>query len=181
LYPAIELLLPHRPPMLLLTAVGLHAGDLLIARSERRLLDALLPTSPGQRLLSLELMAQAAAVYASLSAAAVAPAAGNARAAAPGMLLGSRVLEDNSAVALQERLLVGVIRRTPLTGAGLAKFSGRVWSGADDALEQALEKAKALTATITAAASIVTAVEECTGVNRLAAADVSVYLPEGEI
>lgn len=166
--------------MLLLSAVAVHAADLLVAHSERRLLEALLPPSSGSALLSLELMAQAAAAYAGLASAATgnSGSGASAAAAAPGMLLGSRTLRVHAQVPLRARLLVGVVRRTPLTGGGLAKFAGQVWSGSDDALQQALETAEALAGTA-AGEDIVEAVDRCTGVDCLAAADVSVYLPTG--
>ena len=163
--------------MLLLTAVGLHAGDVLIAHSERRLLEALQPGSPGSRLLCLELMAQAAAAYAGLSAAGD---TNSSAAMTPGMLLGSRFFKVDVACALEERLLVGVIRRSPLTGGGLAKFAGTVWSGSDGALQAALDAAAVLSATTAEAAPVVAAVDQWIGVSCLAAADVSVYLPTGE-
>lgn len=178
MYPTIDTLLPHRAPMLLLTAVALHAEDLLIAHSERQLLDALLPSSCGSALLSLELMAQAAAAYAGLAAAADTGPADSDR--TPGMLLGSRSLEVNATVDMSERLLVGVYRRSPLTGAGLAKFAGRVWAGSNVALEQTLAAARALAMDSAAGAAVFTAVAERAEIDCLATADVSVYLPTGE-
>lgn len=170
---ALEALLPHRAPMLLLDAIALKTSTELIATSNRGLCAALLPGAPVSGMLSLELMAQAAAVFAGL-----APAARDAEAApaaSPGMLLGGRKLElNNPVLADADRLLIGIEQRSPLGRSGLAKFAGTVWVLSAD--QSADHCAKLLTA-LAAQPAPRGWLTERLAAQWLARSDLSVYLP----
>lgn len=166
--PAVDTLLPHRPPMLLLETIAAKTSTALIATSSQRLCAALLPGRAVSGLLAIELLAQAAAAFAGLTNA---TPEGAATPATPGMLLGGRKLElSDRAVAEADCLLVGIELRSPLRGGGLAKFAGTVWtlSAAHSAELQRLSGAQA---------------EPCAWLTArlaeqwLARSDVSVYLP----
>ena len=168
--PAVDTLLPHAPPMQLLDAVLLSSVDWLVAGSSVELCRPLLGESPLPSLLGLELLAQAAALYAGLASA---PAAAGNR-PEPGMLLGARRFEVATPAAAAEQLLVAVTRRSPLGRGGMAKFSGAVYA-------LTAEQGTAVLAELRDASDAPAELTRTCAAARIAAGDLSVYLPAGAV
>lgn len=170
----VAALLPHQPPMRLLDELLAVEPDDLLALADPRHIDGLgLPRS-AQRVFALELLAQTAAAYAALAARATAEA-GRAPPTTPGMLLGSRSFELMRAIPdACAWLTVHIRRKTPLLGAGLAKFSGTVWALESEAI---VELRDALGARKPGAASVATLLATQYDGSLVGRGDLSVYLP----
>ena len=128
-------LLPHAPPMRLLESVVARGPDWLLAQSTPTLCRDVFAGEACSALWGLEMLAQAAAVYAGLSFAA-GQGSGEPK---PGMLLGSRELELRGRPLEGAQLLLAIEQRGPLNPGGLAKFHGIVY-GLAEALSATQQK-----------------------------------------